>query len=324
MRQAGRYLPEYRQVRRQAGSFIDLCLNPELACEVTLQPLRRYGMDAAILFSDILMVPHGLGQPLDYLEGEGPKLEPVEGAAALARLSEARFQEILDPVYQTVKRIAVALPDTTALIGFAGAPWTVACYMVQGGGSKEWEKVKGFAYRDPAGFDALLDLLVRVTVDYLDHQILAGAEAVQLFDSWAGALPADRFRRYVIAPTRAIVSGLKERHPTVPVIGFPRQAGVMIEAYARESGVDAIALDTSVCPLWAARHLQTLLPVQGNLDPILVTAGGPAMVEATGDILRALSGGPFVFNLGHGVTQTTPPEHVGELADFIRSWPDRR
>ena len=196
--------------------------------------------------------------------------------------------------------------------------------MVQGGGSKEWEKVKGFAYRDPAGFDALIDLLVRVTIGYLDRQISAGAEVVQLFDSWAGALPADRFRRYVIAPTRAIVTGLKERHPTVPVIGFPRQAGVMIEGYARESGVDAVALDTSVCPYWAARQLQTLLPVQGNLDPILVAAGGRAMADATDEILRALARGPFVFNLGHGVTQTTPPENVGQLADLIRSWPDRR
>ncbi len=324
MRQAGRYLPEYRAVRRQAGSFIDLCLNPELACEVTLQPLRRYGMDAAILFSDILMVPHGLGQGLDYLEGEGPKLDPVSDAAGLARLSEARFHDILAPVYETVSRIRASQPETTALIGFAGSPWTVACYMVQGGGSKEWEKVKGFAYRDEAGFDALLDLVVRVTVEYLSRQIEAGAEAVQLFDSWAGILPATRFRRYVIEPTRRIVDALKARHPTVPVIGFPRNAGMTIETYTRESGVDAVALDTTVCPRWAARHLQPLKPVQGNLDPILVVTGGKAMLDGTEEILRALSGGPFVFNLGHGVTQGTPPEHVGALADHLRSWPSRR
>ena len=324
MRQAGRYLPEYRAVRRQAGSFIDLCLNSELACEVTLQPLRRYGMDAAILFSDILMVPHGLGQGLDYLEGEGPKLDPVSDAAGLARLRTEGFHEILAPVYETVRRIAAALPERTALIGFAGSPWTVACYMVQGGGSKEWEKVKGFAYRDETGFDALIDLLVRVTVEYLDKQIEAGAEAVQLFDSWAGILPAGRFRRYVIEPTRRIVAALRAKHPAVPVIGFPRNCGAMIEEYTRDTGVDAVALDTTVCPVWAARHVQTLKPVQGNLDPILVVAGGEAMIRGTDEILRALSGGPFVFNLGHGVTQGTSPEHVGQLADLIRSWPERR
>ena len=324
MRQAGRYLPEYREVRRHAGSFIDLCLNSELACEVTLQPLRRYGMDAAILFSDILMVPHGLGQKLEYLEGEGPKLEPVGDGAGLDRLRDTDFHRILAPVYETVRRIVTALPEGTALIGFAGSPWTVACYMVQGGGSKEWEKVKGFAYRDEAGFDALIDLLVRVTIEYLDKQIEAGAEAVQLFDSWAGILPASRFRRYVVEPTRRIVEALKAKHPAVPVIGFPRNCGAMIEEYTRTTGVDAVALDTTVCPVWAARHVQVSKPVQGNLDPILVMAGGEAMRSGTDEILRALSGGPFVFNLGHGVTQGTPPEHVGQLADFIRSWPGRR
>ena len=324
MRQAGRYLPEYREVRRQAGSFIDLCMNSELACEVTLQPLRRYGMDAAILFSDILMVPHGLGQKLEYLEGEGPKLAPVSDGAGLARLRTANFHEILAPVYQTVRRIAGALPEGTALIGFAGSPWTVACYMVQGGGSKEWEKVKGFAYRDEAGFDALIELLVGVTVEYLSRQIQAGAEAVQLFDSWAGILPASRFRRYVIEPTRRIVAALKALHPDVPVIGFPRNCGVLIEEYTRRTGVDAVALDTTVCPVWAAKHVQPLRPVQGNLDPILVMAGGEAMKNGTDEILRALTGGLFVFNLGHGVTQGTPPEHVGQLAELIRGWPDRR
>jgi len=324
MRQAGRYLPEYREVRRQAGSFIDLCLKPDLACEVTLQPLRRYGMDAAILFSDILMVPYGLGQRLDYVEGEGPELEPLLSAADLGRLSTDGFHDRLAPIYQTVRNIVGALPDGTALIGFAGSPWTVACYMVQGGGSKEWEKVKGFAYRDPAGFGALIDLLVAVTIEYLDAQIIAGAEAIQLFDSWAGALPASGFRRLVIEPTRRIVEALKQKHPTVPVIGFPRGAGVMIEEYATASGVDAVALDTTVPPAWAAAHVQTRKPVQGNLDPILVVAGGTAMADGVDEILRALSGGPFVFNLGHGVAQVTPPDHVGRLADLIRSWPERR
>ena len=324
MRQAGRYLPEYREVRRQAGCFIDLCLTPSLACEVTLQPLRRFGMDAAILFSDILMVPYGLGQPLDYVEGEGPQLEPITDARQLVRLSSDRFHDRLASVYETVRQVRRALPDSTALIGFAGSPWTVACYMVQGGGSKEWEKVKEFAYRDAAGFAALIALLERVTVEYLAAQIDAGAEVVQLFDSWAGILPPSPFRRLVQEPTRRIVTALKERYPTVPIIGFPRGAGVLIEDYLLTTGVDAVALDTTVPPDWAARHLQIHRPVQGNLDPILVVAGGDALTTGVDEILRALSGAPFVFNLGHGVTQGTPPEHVGQLADLIRSWPERR
>ncbi len=324
MRQAGRYLPEYRKVRQQAGSFLDLCLSPDQACEVTVQPLRRYGMDAAILFSDILMVPYGLGQRLDYVEGEGPQLEPITAASDLVRLSTDGFHHRLAPVYQTVRQVLKALPDHTALIGFAGSPWTVACYMVQGGGSKEWDKVKGFAYRDPIGFAALIALLETVTVDYLAAQIEAGAEAVQLFDSWAGILPPNPFRRLVIEPTRRIVAALKHRFPDVPIIGFPRGAGVMIEAYLLETGIDAVALDTTVPPAWAASRLQVHRPVQGNLDPILVVAGGNTMATEVDEILRALSGGPFIFNLGHGVAQVTPPDHVGHLADLIRSWPERR
>lgn len=324
MRQAGRYLPEYRDVRRRAGSFIDLCLTPTLACEVTLQPLRRYGMDAAILFSDILMVPYGLGQRLDYVEGEGPQLEPITDAHQLERLSIDHFHDRLTPVYETVRQVIQALPDRTALIGFAGSPWTVACYMVQGAGSKEWDKVKGFAYRDPAGFAALMTLLETVTVAYLAAQIDAGAEAVQLFDSWAGILPPKPFRRLVIEPTRRIVQALKQHYPQIPVIGFPRGAGMLLEAYTLETGVDAVALDTTVPPDWAARHLQCHRPVQGNLDPILLVAGGEAMATELDDILRTLSRGPFVFNLGHGVAQVTPPEHVEQLAALIRSWPERR
>jgi uroporphyrinogen decarboxylase len=324
MRQAGRYLPEYREVRRQAGSFVDLCLTPELAGEVTLQPLRRFGMDAAILFSDILMVPYGLGQRLDYLDGEGPRLEAITDAGQLSRLSADGFHERLADVYETVRRVARALPEGVALIGFAGSPWTVACYMVQGGGSKEWEKVKGFAYRDANGFAALIALLESVTVDYLLAQIAAGAEAVQLFDSWAGILPPGPFRRLVIEPTRRIVAAVKLRHPDIPIIGFPRGAGLMIEEYLLATGIDAVALDTTIPPDWAARCLQCHRPVQGNLDPILVVAGGEAMSAGVDEILRALAGGPFIFNLGHGVAQATPPEHVGQLAGLIRSWPERR
>jgi uroporphyrinogen decarboxylase len=321
MRQAGRYLPEYRETRTKAGSFLDLCYNPELAVEVTLQPLRRYGMDAAILFSDILVVPHALGQRLDYLEGEGPKLDAVGSAAELGRLSGDGLEERLAPVYETVRRLSGAIPETTALIGFAGAPWTVAAYMVEGGGSKEFAKVKRWAYRDPEGFQALIDLVVDATVRHLSAQIRAGAEAVQVFDSWAGVLPAPEFRRWVIAPTTELVRRLKALHPDVPVIGFPRQAGVLYADYAQETGVDALGLDTTVPVDWAALALQTKLPVQGNLDPIMLVAGGEALAAAAREILTKLSGGPFVFNLGHGVVQSTPPEHVGQLAALIRAWP---
>lgn len=322
MRQAGRYLPEYRATRAQAGSFLDLCFAPELAVEVTLQPLRRYGMDAAILFSDILVVPHALGQKLDYVEGEGPQLDPIRDASGLGRLATGDFHDRLAPVYETVRRLSTAIPETTALIGFAGSPWTVACYMVEGGGSKEYAHVKRFAYGDPQGFQALIDLLVRTTADYLSAQIQAGAEAVQVFDSWAGVLPAPEFRKWVIEPTRRLVELLNARHPGVPVIGFPRGAGAMYPEYAETTGVTALGLDTTVPPEWAASELQPKLPVQGNLDPIMVVAGGDAMREAAAGILRSLSGGPFVFNLGHGVVQTTPPEHVGQLAALVKSWPD--
>jgi uroporphyrinogen decarboxylase len=322
MRQAGRYLPEYRAVRAQAGSFLDLCYNPELATEVTLQPLRRYRMDAAILFSDILVVPHALGQALTFQEGEGPKLDPVRSAAELGRLKREPFHERLQPVYEAVRRIRAAIPDDTALIGFAGAPWTVACYMVEGGGSKEYAQVKSWAYRDPAGFGALIDLLVEVTADYLAAQVDAGAEAVQLFDSWAGVLPPGPFRRWVVEPTRRIVAAFKARHPAVPIIGFPRGAGLHYEDYVGESGVDAVGLDTTVPPVWAARTLQPRLPVQGNLDPIHLVTGGEAMRDAALEILEVFGGRPFIFNLGHGVVPQTPPEHVAELAHLLRAWPE--
>ncbi|HYD71387.1 uroporphyrinogen decarboxylase [Azospirillum sp.] len=322
MRQAGRYLPEYRELRAKAGSFLDLCYNPAFAVEVTLQPIRRYGMDAAILFSDILVVPHALGQPLTFQEGEGPKLDPVRSPADLNRLSKANFHAHLEPVYETVRRLRGALPPEVTLIGFAGAPWTIACYMVEGGGSKEYAAVKGFAYRDPAGFGQLINLLVEVTADYLCTQIDAGAEVVQLFDSWAGVLPAGAFRRWVIEPTRRIVALVKARHPDVPVIGFPRAAGLLYEDYVADSGVDAVGLDTTVPPVWAARTLQPRLPVQGNLDPIMLAVGGDALRRAATEILEAFSGRPFIFNLGHGVIQTTPPEHVAELSRLLKAWPD--
>ncbi|MBP2300381.1 uroporphyrinogen decarboxylase [Azospirillum picis] len=323
MRQAGRYLPEYRELRAKAGSFLDLCYNPDFAVEVTLQPLRRYGMDAAILFSDILVVPHALGQPLAYLEGEGPKLDPVRGVEDLKRLSRDRFHETLAPVYETVRRLSTAIPGQTTLIGFAGAPWTIACYMVEGAGSKEYAHVKRWAYGDPAGFAQLIDLIVEVTADYLCRQIEAGAETVQLFDSWAGVLPVGQFRRWVIEPTRQIVARVKAKHPDTPIIGFPRGAGHAYEDYVAGAGVDAVGLDTTVSPVWAARTLQSKLPVQGNLDPIMLAAGGRAMADATWEILEAMTPRPFIFNLGHGVIQSTPPDHVAELTRLLREWPNR-
>jgi len=318
MRQAGRYLPEYRAVRAGAGSFLDLCYNPELAAEVTLQPIRRYGLDAAILFSDILVVPHALGQALDYVEGEGPKLEPVTDAAGIARLSAGRLHEVLGPVYETVGRVAAALPAETALIGFAGAPWTVATYMVEGGGSKEYGVVKGLAYGEPETFGRLVDLLVEATAAYLLRQIAAGVETVQLFDSWAGVLPEAEFERWVIAPTRRIVDAVRAGAPGVPIIGFPRGAGLLYERYLAGTGVDALGLDTTVPPAWAAKTLQPKAAVQGNLDPVLLLTGGEPMLRAADAITGALGGGPFVFNLGHGVLQKTPPEHVAALVNHLR------
>ncbi|WP_245825710.1 uroporphyrinogen decarboxylase [Oceanibaculum nanhaiense] len=319
MRQAGRYLPEYREIRSQAGGFLDLCFSPKLACEVTLQPIRRYGMDAAILFSDILIVPYGLGQGVAFKEGEGPVLDPVRNASDLSRLSLDGFHERVAPVYETVSRIAEALPKETTLIGFAGSPWTVATYIAEGGGSKEFVAVKRWAYGDPEGFGQLIDLLVEATVSYLSHQVEAGAEVLQLFDSWAGALPEPGFRRWCIEPTIRIVAALKARHPDIPIIGFPRGAGTLYVPYATETGIDAVSLDTTVSVAWAAEALQSKLPVQGNLDPILLVAGGDALDREVERILSGFSGGAHIFNLGHGVTQTTPPETVERLARRLRA-----
>lgn len=319
MRQAGRFLPEYRAVRARAGRFLDLCYTPALAAEVTLQPLRRFGMDAAILFSDILVVPHALGQPLDYVEGEGPKLDPIRDRGDLARLSIEGLHRTLAPVYETVARVKAALPDGAAVIGFAGAPWTVACYMVEGGGSSDFARAKRFAYGDPDGFQQLVDLLVEATGDYLLHQIAAGAEIVQLFDSWAGILPDDAFERWVVAPTARIVARLGREAPHVPVIGFPRGAGLLYERYATATGIDGLGLDT-VVPLDRAVALQGRVTVQGNLDPILLLTGGDALRRRVTATLDALAPGPFVFNLGHGVLPATPVEHVAALAAQIRAW----
>ena len=317
MRQAGRYLPEYRATRAEAGSFVDLCLNPELACEVTLQPIRRYGFDAAILFSDILIVPYGLGRRLEFQEGRGPVLDPLEDASALEDFDADAFNARIGNVYETVSRLREALPPDVALIGFAGSPWTVASYMVEGGSSKDFAALKRWAFGNPDGFQRLMDLLVESTVEYLSRQVMAGAQVVKLFDSWAGAAPETVFHRAVVAPTTEIVRRLKERHPDVKVIGFARGAGAMTRAYSETTGIDGLALDSGV-PLAMACALQADIPVQGNLDPIALVVGGDALRAETDRILEALSAGPFIFNLGHGIVPQTPPEHVAELVRRVK------
>jgi len=320
MRQAGRYLPEYRATRTQAGSFLELCYNPELAVEVTLQPLRRYGFDAAILFSDILVVPDALGQKVAFREGEGPVLPPIRSARDLDGLDATGFLDHLAPVLKTVAGLSKAIPATTTLIGFAGAPWTVATYMIEGGGSKDFAHAKRLMWGEPETFARLMALLTKATGDYLLAQIDAGAEVIQIFDTWAGALPEEEFRRWVIAPTRALVERIHGERPGVKVIGFPRGAGILSLPYVVETGIDGVSLDTGMPLDWAAEALQTKCTVQGNLDPILVVAGGEAMDAAIDRILAKLGKGPFIFNLGHGIVPQTPPENVARLAERVKGW----
>jgi uroporphyrinogen decarboxylase len=317
MRQAGRYLPEYRAIRSKAHDFVELCLSPELAAELTLQPVRRFHMDGAILFSDILLIPHALGQGLTFREGEGPVLAPIEDCSGIGRLDPGQVVPRLEPVFETIGRVAGALGPQTALIGFAGAPWTVATYMVEGGSSRDFRQVKGWAYRDAEGFDALIGILVESTINFLIGQIEAGAEVVQLFDTWAGVLPEPAFGRWVIKPTQAIVRAVKQRFPDHPIIGFPRGAGLLYERYIMETGVNGIGLDPMVPAGYARERLQPLATVQGNLDPIVLITGGSSLETAVRDLRRLLGDGPFVFNLGHGVLPETPPENVEALAQQL-------
>ncbi len=321
MRQAGRYLPEYRALRERKGGFLELVNDADAAAEVTLQPVRRFGFDGAILFSDILIVPHALGQDLAFEAGDGPRLSPALVDRSLAALE--RVPARLEPIYRTVEKVKAALPEATTLIGFAGAPWTVATYMVAGQGSRDQAATRRFAYADPGGFGAIVDAVVAMTVDYLSGQIAAGAEAVQLFDSWAGSLAPDQFERWVIAPTARITSALRARHPDTRIIGFPKGAGAKLVAYAAETGVDALGLDETIDPAWAARALPAELPLQGNLDPLALLAGGEALENAVRHILSALAGRPHVFNLGHGILKETPIAHVEHLLSLVNAFGGR-
>lgn len=317
MRQAGRYLPEYRALRAQKGGFLELVYDSDAAAEITLQPLKRFhGLDAAILFSDILIVPFAMGQNLSFVAGEGPRLTPPLSTAALDRLEPVPAR--LEPIYETVAKVKAALEPDKSLIGFAGSPWTVATYMIAGQGSREQAEARRLAYADPKAFEALIKRIEDVTLDYLSGQVAAGAEVLQLFDSWAGSLSPGQFERWVIAPTARLVAALRARHSEIPIIGFPKGAGGKIGAYARETQVHAVGLDETVEPSWAARELPDGLAVQGNLDPLALIAGGPALKASVTRILDAFAGRPHIFNLGHGIIQDTPVEQVEQLIRLVK------
>ncbi|OYY71935.1 uroporphyrinogen decarboxylase [Sphingomonas sp. 28-63-12] len=316
MRQAGRYLPEYRALRAAKGGFLDLVNDSDSAAEVTVQPLRRFGFDGAILFSDILMVPSAMGQQLSFGVGEGPALTPPLIDTALAALVAVPAR--LDPVYATVRKVAAMLDPHTTFLGFAGSPWTVATYMVAGHGSKDQAETRRFAYRDPQAFGAIIDAITTLTIDYIGQQIEAGVEAIQLFDSWSGSLSPAQFERWVIAPNAAITAALHARYPDTPVIGFPKGAGAKLAAYARETGVDAIGLDETLDPAWADATLPAGMPVQGNLDPLALITGGETLAIAIDRVLAAFPERPHVFNLGHGILQDTPIAHVDQLLARVR------
>ncbi|SFJ93595.1 uroporphyrinogen decarboxylase [Bosea sp. OK403] len=319
MRQAGRYLPEYRELRSKAGSFLALCYNPELAAEVTLQPIRRFGFDAAILFSDILVIPQALGQALWFAEGEGPRLEPVADEERLRAIDGQADQDKLAPIIETVRRVRAALPRETALIGFCGAPWTVATYMVAGRGTPDQGPAKELFTRNPDLFQRLIDRIVVSSIDYLNAQIEAGVDAVQIFDSWAGSLGPAEFERWCIAPTKRIVEGVRARHPRTRIIGFPRGAGALIPGYVTATGVDAAGLETDIDRDFVRDAIQSLVPVQGHLDPLILRAGGPELEREVAAIRSVFGDKPFVFNLGHGILPDTPIAHVERLIAAVRA-----
>jgi uroporphyrinogen decarboxylase len=319
MRQAGRYLPEYRELRATASSFLNFCYSPAKAAEVTLQPIRRFGFDAAILFSDILVIPDAMGQKVSFESGEGPRLDAISDAAGLARLTTVNMER-LQPVLETIDRVKGALPAETTFLGFCGAPWTVASYMIAGRGTKDQEPARLFAYQHPDLFQSLIDRLVEASVTYLVAQLKAGVDGVQIFDSWSGVLPVCEFERWCLKPVKAIVDGVRAQVPSAKIIAFPRGAGPshLIEV-ARMEGVSVVGLDTPVDPAWAAREVQPIKPVQGNLDPVALIAGGKALDEAVARIMSAFGDRPYIFNLGHGITPQTPIAHVEKLLKLVRA-----
>ena len=319
MRQAGRYLPEYRALRAEVPDFLTLCFTPDLASEVTLQPIIRYAMDGAILFSDILVIPHALGQSVSFLPGKGPVLAALSQERDIPVFDADRLDETIGAVYQTVSQVKKRLPAACTLIGFCGGPWTVATYMVEGGSSRDFQKTKTWAFREPQSFGRLIDVICDASIAYLSGQIEAGADALKIFDSWAGVLPPADFAKWVIAPTSRIVTTLRARYPHVPIIGFPRGAGAQYVDYLAQTGVQGIAIDSGVPPAWAAMQLQGAAAVQGNLDPIHLLVGGDGMEREIASIRDALGKGRFIFNLGHGVVPQTPPEHVAALVAAVRA-----
>jgi uroporphyrinogen decarboxylase len=319
MRQAGRYLPEYRAIREKTASFLDLCFNPKLACEVTLQPIRRFGFDAAILFSDILVVPHALGQHVTFEAGEGPRLDALKEPSAIERLQPDIDHAKLAPVYETIVRVKAELPPAIALLGFCGAPWTVATYMIAGCGTVDQSPARLFAYRHPESFAKLIEILIEASASYLVKQFAAGVDAVQIFDTWAGVLPADEFRKWCIEPTVRIVASVREQFPAARIIGFPRGAGTELPCYLEAVPIDAVGLDWMTELNFARDYIQPLRTIQGNLDPLVLLAGGAALDRATDAILEAFGRHPFIFNLGHGILPETPIGHVERLIARVRN-----
>jgi uroporphyrinogen decarboxylase len=318
MRQAGRYLPEYRTLREKAGDFLTLCFTPDLAAEVTLQPVRRFGFDAAILFSDILVIPHALGQAVRFAAGEGPQLDPIADRQALMRLRLELDHALLAPVYETIRRVKASLAPEVALLGFCGAPWTVASYMIAGHGTPDQQPARMFAYGDPDAFAGLMDKLVDASAAYLVRQLQAGVDVVQIFDTWAGVLPAEEFARWCIGPTQRIVARVRSHVPDAKVIGFPRGAGAGLLRYVEDVPVDAVGLDWMAHPAFVRDQIQWRVPVQGNLDPLALLAGGSALDRGVDNILAAFSERPFIFNLGHGILPQTPIAHVEQMIARVR------
>jgi uroporphyrinogen decarboxylase len=318
MRQAGRYLPEYRRVREQAGSFLELCFTPRLAAEVTLQPVRRFAFDAAILFSDILVVPHSLGQAVSFETGEGPKLDPIIDAQGIAHLRDRIDDNVLSPVYETIARVRSGLPAGVTLLGFCGAPWTVATYMIAGRGSEDQRAARLFAYRDPVGFAQLMEILITASADYLVRQFAAGVDAVQIFDTWAGILPPEEFLRWCAEPVERIVVEVRRAVPQAKIIGFPRGAASSLVRYIDQVSVNAVGLDWTIDRSFAREQIQSRRPVQGNLDPLALVAGGSALDRAVDAVLAAFAHQPFIFNLGHGILPATPIAHVDQMLAKVR------